>query len=256
MASGKKRARIPKIEGFERIKYQHLTLSGLTARAYSAYFGTPRRIIDAYSILYCRGQEKSVNTGRISNATTLLVNANYLDMFKVERSNWPLLCANLQPLYELFYQKGVKLDAEDRRRLFDALLGTPKAAERFGITDEEALGKAEFIPSPLKMQSYLNSASTFGLLSLYKQQQPQFKEEREMLRRIKQKAYGASSEEKEERANPAILENFSADLALNAKASLKTGDEPSEILLFKIIRLNHEKPIALKIEEEAASLFR
>ncbi|HLC48753.1 MAG TPA: hypothetical protein VJI13_06775, partial [Candidatus Norongarragalinales archaeon] len=235
-------AKIPKIEDFERIKYQNLTLSGLTARAYSAYFGTPKRIIDVFNTLYCRGKEKIPSTGRISIASSQLVSANYLDLYQVEGSNWPLMAANLSPLHEMFEMRRARLDEDEKRRLERALTPDYEAAERFGMTEEEARGKAEYVPSPIKIQRYLNSASTLALLSLAKQQAPEFKEEREMLRRIKERGLG-QAERKEEVVEEDLgsISAFSMDLALKTRVAIKGGEEPRNILFFKIVRLNHER---------------
>ncbi|MFH0971989.1 MAG: hypothetical protein V1835_05495 [Candidatus Micrarchaeota archaeon] len=255
MPKSKAAAGIPKLAGFERIKYHGLTLTGLTSRVYSAYFGQPKRIIDAYNVLYCRGKEKPLSTGRISIATSQLVDANYLDLYQIESSNWPLLAANLLPLHELFEIRKVRLNDSDQKRLQASLVPNYEAAARFGITEEEASGKAEFVPSPFKIKAYLNSVATLALITLFKQQQPEFKEERELLRRIKAKTYGLADQKDEAAADFAKIENFSSDLVLNTRVSLKEGEEPANILLFKIARLIHEPAEVKKIEEEVIELF-
>lgn len=256
MPNRKPHAGVPKLEAFDRIIYQNLTVSGLSARVYSAYFGSPKRIIDAFDLLYCRGKEKKPSTGRISNATHLLLKANCLDLFKIEKSNWPLLLANLEPLYFLFEEKKIRLLDRDKKTLQKALIGTPELSSRFGITTEEAQGQEEFIPSPLKMKTYLNSAATMALVDLFKQQAPDFKEERALLRRIKQKTQGIEDKQGGgAQSDIGDIANFSSDLALNTRVSIKEGEDASGILLFKILRLMHDLSQSSVIEAESFALF-
>lgn len=246
-------AAIPKLEGFARVSYQSPAFSGLTARVYSAFFGEPRKIIDAYNILYCRGMQRTPSTGRISLSTSALIEAGYLDRYKIETSNWPLFSSNLLPLYEFFERRQVRLNDADRETLEAALIPDGDAAARFGISQEEAQGKEEFIPSPLKLTAHLNSALTHALLTLCKQQQPQFEAERKLLERIKKRAYGVSEKEREEgrleKPDLRSLEAFSDDLVLKTRSSMKEGEEPRNILLFKLLRLLHAKDNAQIIEE-------
>ncbi|MEK6843374.1 MAG: hypothetical protein AABY04_02710 [Candidatus Micrarchaeota archaeon] len=254
----KKRAGLPKIEGFERVKYHELALGGLCARVYSAYFGKPKRIIDAFSILYGRGKPKG-NTGRISKATEMLLDASYLDLYKVERSNWPLLHANLLPLYQMFDRKKARLNEEDRKIVESALIGNSQDAKRWEITAEEALGKVEFASAPMKMQYYLNSAGTLALLALFKQQAPQFKEEMALLRRIKEKTYGlgkVAPEEMAESQNMGIMQNFVDDIVLKTRVGIKEGEELKNLLIFKIAKLSHAPEVELNFEEQVEKLFQ
>jgi hypothetical protein len=254
MPSFKPASKLPKIEGFERIKYQDLAISGLPARVYSAYFGRPKRIIDAFKILYCRGKDRPSNTGRISMATTKLIEANYVDLYKIERSNWPLLCANLQPLYGLFIKKKIRTNEEDRKWLEKALIPNFEASERFGITEEEAIGSIEFVPSLMKITAHLNSAISMALLSLAKAQQPDFKEERELLRRIKARTVG-NEETGVLEMDISSVNAFADDLTLKTRVAIKGGEDPTNILFFKLVRLLHEKEHADKIEEDVFTLF-
>lgn len=256
MARKRPLGKVPIIDGFERIKYQNLAHFGLAARVYSAYFGAPKRIIDVYNLLYCRGKQKPPSTGRISGATSQLVAMNYLDLYQVESSNWPLMASNLEPLYESFALKRSRIDDEDRKMLEAALIPTSEAAERFAITEEEANGKVDFVPSPIKLERYLNSSATLALLSLARQQQPDFKEERALLSRLKARTYGvADSQDEIAKEDISAPEAFAAELALKARAGLKGGDEPRFILLFKIIRLVHGQKEADRLEENVISLF-
>ncbi|MBI5224756.1 hypothetical protein HY989_02710 [Candidatus Micrarchaeota archaeon] len=254
----KERAGVPKIEGFERVKYHDLALGGLSARVYSAYFGRPKKIIDAFSILYGRGKPKG-NTGRISKATGMLLDANYLDLYKVEKSNWPLLHANLLPLYQMFEKRKARLNEGDRKIVESALIGTPEDAQRFAITADEAQGIVEFIPAPIKMQAYLNSAGTLALLALFKQQAPQFKEEMALLRRIKEKTYGLGKiapEEMAESQNMGIMLNFVDDLVLKTRVGIKEGEDLKNLLIFKIAKLSHAPEVELNFEEQVEKLFQ
>ncbi|MEK6953647.1 MAG: hypothetical protein AABX01_01460 [Candidatus Micrarchaeota archaeon] len=260
MAKSKVNIGLPKIEGFERVKYHGLADYGLSARVYSAYFGRPKRILDAFNILYCRGREKTPSTGRISLISKQLVDANYLDLYKIERSNWPLMASNLNPLYEKFQLAKVRLNDADRGMLEKALIGDYEASLRFGISDDEAQGKEEFIPSTTKMQRHLNSVATLALLSLARQQQPDFKEERELLRRIKAKTYGASQKALDgagelQGEDIISIEGFAGSLALSTRVEMKEGEEPSNMLLFKIIRLMHMQKEAQAIEGAIVALF-
>ncbi|MFH1257443.1 MAG: hypothetical protein V1658_00740, partial [Candidatus Micrarchaeota archaeon] len=250
MAVRKPKAGVPKIEGFERVKYHGLVTSGLPARAYAAYFGKPKRIIDAYKILYMREKQTSANTGRISNITSQLVNANYLDLYKVESSNWPLLTSNLLPLFEQFELRKIRLNEGDRKTLQAALVPNFDSGLRFGINEEEAFGKEEFKPPILKMQTYLNSAASLALISLFKQGAPEFKEERELLRRIKEKAYGATGKAGEEEAfSIGDMANFASDMVLKTRVGIKEGEAVRNLMLFKIIRFNHDELVVKKMEE-------
>ncbi len=249
------KANLPTIEGFSHIKYQTPALSGLTARVYAAFIGKPKRIIDVYDLLYCRDKKKTPNTGRISEATSQLLQINYLDLYQTETSNWPLLASNLLPLEEMFGAKRVRINESDRKSLHQLLMPDYEQAERFAISEDEASGKIEFIPSPLKMQTYLNSLATMALISLSKQQQPEFKEERELLRRIRQRTYGVTEEKKTEAQQPLSPKEIASDLALKARVSIKGGEEPRNIFLLKLIHLSTYPEIAENIEEEVFSLF-
>ncbi|MFH1750846.1 MAG: hypothetical protein ABH863_04155 [Candidatus Micrarchaeota archaeon] len=256
MAKKRPSTALPKIEGFERIKYQGPALSGLSSRVYSSYMGKPRRIIDAYNLLYCRGKQKMPSTGRISNATRELLEANFLDLYQTEGSNWPLYSANLEPLFGLFQARKIRLDDKERKKLSKALVPDYESAERFGISEDEAQGKSEYVPSPLKMLRYLNSASMLALLSLARQQQPDFKEERELLSRIKSRTMGLTEKKDEIREEDlSTIGAFSDDLALKARVGLKSGEDPRSLLFFKLLRLEHEPTEADAIEAEILALF-
>ncbi len=93
-----------------------LVWSGSSAKAYSAFFGSWKKITEAYALVYGTG-DKTYNTGRTSIAVKQLATAGYVTSCKHESTNWRLYTSTLEPVFQDARTKKVEFSDSEKEFL-------------------------------------------------------------------------------------------------------------------------------------------
>ncbi len=245
-----------------------VALDGLSSRAYAAYYGKWRGISEVYSDLYCANSpEKKGNTGRISHVTRALANAGYV-VAKKDGPGWCKWTATLLPIYLECHRKGVELSDSERGMLEEMLQCEGKtsaspvplgfAGKNFGLAKEEARGKEEFLPTPIKLKQFLHALVELSIMFVGNRQSQMTRgASDELLEAVKAALSGSAGKNApaNKTAEPSTLSQIALRLAMISRTQLSGRELPEKIFLFKLLRLLHDDETAQEIENQVMAAY-
>ncbi len=245
-----------------------LALDGLSSRVYAAYYGKWRNISEVYSDLYCANSpEKKGNTGRISHTTKALAGAGYI-VAKSEGPGWCKWTATLLPIYLECHRKGVELSDAERGMLEEMLQCEGKtsaspvplgfAGKNFGLTREEARGKEEFLPTPIKLKQFLHALAELSIMFVGNRQSQMTRgASDELLEAVKAALSGGQGKNTPESKaiETSTLSQIALRLAMISRTQLSNHELPEKVFLFKLLRLLHDAETAEEIENQVMAAY-
>ena len=204
---------------------------GSTAKAYSACFGSWRKVTEVYAMLYGK-DGKGYNTGRVSIAIKQLSAAGYLSRAKDKSTTWRLYTATADPIFHDAMLKGVSFNAEEKKSIEQLLCCAAKSPPGTALQGPIHFDRDFFVPALAQGKDALQAARSLAIIYLFYQHLDGGKLQ-SYLGSLRQAIEGTSGRD----ATPHdIYSQFSGKLAMETRIALGKGTAPEEMTLFRLAK--------------------
>lgn len=226
----------------------------IVSRVYSSYVGKWRTVTEVYSRVY--GKEEK-NTGRISVATKILGEVGFL-RFKKERGKKVFWRAGLEPLFKEFELRKISLFESEKRYLEQMLEFWSEensfAEDNFGSEIDELRKKKPFIPSLIKIKTFLSLVSGLSLFYFAEEMSSSTQSMKAVLNEMKKKLKYVGKEEREgvkdkESKESTSISGKAIALMHYTRTQLENSIPSQDTLIYKIILSMNGKQVAEEIKK-------
>lgn len=139
---------------------------GSTAKAYAVFFGSWKKITEAYSLVYGTA-EKAYNTGRMSIAVRQLSSAGFLSACKHESTNWRLYTSTLEPIFNDAQQKQVVFTDSEKEFLQNFLGCASKKPVEVKMQSLVSFDRTAFTPPLAQAKDALHALAAISVPFLF-----------------------------------------------------------------------------------------